>query len=317
MNFPQSLIKQTILIYLLVFPILSAAQIPMRTELIGEVRDDRGNVVQGASVYNVSKGKILSTGLNGNFRVSVTAGDTITVHSSNFKSTRFVVPKIKDPYLFQNFTITFDVDQALAAYTNQKLSQPNKDSLDESGLHTITLAGRVLSANGDALVDANVAVGNSMEGTITNSNGVYRIQVAPGDSVYFSYMGHRSQTVYVENIGNEVVMKDVMLVPTAFMLQGVKVSADKAILNLDYSKVGMDAGEASRYEIRNRALRTDKTYFPMVGVSTASFGGLSEIFKSKKKRPSQKVLQRQILMRNKVLEGEEVNDSSEVAPDNL
>ncbi len=289
------------------------------TDLIGEVRDNRGNVVEGASVYNVSRGEILSTGVSGNFRLNVQPGDTIAVHSAHFEPFRFVVPAVQDPFLFQNFTLTFNPDLALAQYLQAKNEMQGVDSLQVLTSGRIMLAGRVLSANGDALVDANIAVGNSTQGTITNDKGVYRIQVNPGDSVYYSYMGHREQVYYVEGDGNAAVMKDVMLVPTAFMLQGVKVSADKALLNLDYGKVPMDATEATRFEIRNKAMQTDKTYFPTVGVSTASFGGLSEIFKSKKgkNKVSRRVQERQILMRNRVLQMEEVNDSITTEEGNL
>lgn len=319
MQYPEIQVTYSIILWLFLAPFSAFSQKEKPKELIGQVHDNHGNVVKNARVYNVSKGEILSTGLNGNFRVKVESGDTITVASNNFKSTQFIVPGLENDILFQNLTITFDAEQAKANYMKQKLLPPDADSKEPSGLHTITWVGRVLSSNGAVLKDANIAVGNSMKGAVTNKNGVYRIQVNPGDSVYFSYMGHSPQAMFVDEEENEIVIKDVTLVPTAIMLQDVEVAADKNILDLDYSKVGMDAAEVSRKEIRSQAIQTDKTYIPMFGLSTAYFGGLSEIFNfgKKKNKVSRKVRQRQVLMRNQILQNEELNDSIQVEEGNL
>lgn len=305
---------------LTVIPTSLRSQSTDKAELIGSVRDNFGSPIGNAIVFNKTKGEIINTGALGDFRMKISTGDTLTLISTNYDQAYFVVPAIENPFLFQDFTIYFNREAALAQYKLDK-TDSSKAFTEAVEDQKILLAGRVVSANGDALINANITVGNSLKGTVSNKNGVYELQVSTGDSVYFSFMGHRSQAIYVDDNEGDIVMRDVMLVPTAFMLQGVKVTANKALLNLQYGKTGMDAGEAARYTLRNHAMQTDKTYLPTFGVSTASFGGLSQIFGGKKrkgqKKVSQKVLDRQEIMRKQVLEMENKPDSTLTPEGNL
>lgn len=317
----QHKIKTSVFVFFIgifLIPLFVHGQSKGQHEMVGTVRDNHGNIVQNASVYNLTRGDIISTGQQGNFRIKVYPGDTISLISNNYEASQFVVPEMQDPYLFENFTMNFNPKEALQSFLQDKQVVSQRDT--QIWRQNIILAGRVINTNGEALVDANISIGRAMKGTVSNKNGVYEIEVSPGDSVYFSFMGHQPQVVYIANEGKHYVMKDVMLLPSAFMLDGVKVTADKALLNLDFSKVPMDASEASRFVLRNQALQTDKTYFPMVGVSTATFGGLAEIFGSRKNKPkkmSQKALERQQIMRQKVLEMEQENASEDEEEGNL
>lgn len=306
--------------FLEMFTAIAQSQTNEKAELIGCIRDDFGSPVKNAVVFNETKGEILNTGLLGDFRMNISPGDTLAFISDNYNKKYFVVPKVENPFVFQDFTLQFNREAALANYQRQKMQPVSMvEKADEE--QTVMLAGRVVSANGNALVDVNITIGNSLGGTVSNKHGVYEIEVSSGDSVYFSHVGHRSQGIFVIGMESDVVMKDVMLVPTAFMLQGVRVTANKALLNLQYDKTSMDVGEVSKYTLRNHAMQTDKTYFPTFGISTASFGGLSSIFGGKKgkdpKKVSQKVLDRQAIMREKVLEMENNSDSTFTSEGNL
>lgn len=296
------------------------AQSLNKAELVGSVRDDFGMPVANVAVFNETEGEILYSNISGNFRINVTTGDTLTLLLNQYKKVNYIVPTLDNLFVFQDFTMSFNREAALIQFKAEKseIIYPTKK---EAELNEFTLAGRVVSANGNVLVNANISLFNALDGTVTNKNGVYRMQVSPGDSLFFSFMGYTPQLFLVESQGNDVVMKDVMLVPSAFMLQGVKVTGNKLSLNLQYSNTGMDVGEIAKYTLRNHAMQTDKTRIQTFGVSTASFGGLSEIFGGKKKKglkePSQKVKDRQAIMRKKVLEAESHQDSTVTPEGNL
>jgi len=61
-----------------------------------------------------------------------------------------------------------------------------------------TLTGQVLTEEGPA-IGANVTIKGTLTGTVTDLNGNYTLQVAPGDTVIFSYIGYVSEEFPYEN----------------------------------------------------------------------------------------------------------------------
>lgn len=61
------------------------------------------------------------------------------------------------------------------------------------------LNGTVMDAEGNALAGVSVSVKGTVEGTTTNSDGIFQIEVNAGDVLVFSYVGFTTQEVIVGN----------------------------------------------------------------------------------------------------------------------
>src|SRR5664279_3583768 len=59
-----------------------------------------------------------------------------------------------------------------------------------------SVTGKVTDAkSGTPVAGASVRVGSTKSGTVTNAEGVFSIQVKPGDKLEISFIGYKSQTV--------------------------------------------------------------------------------------------------------------------------
>ena len=62
----------------------------------------------------------------------------------------------------------------------------------------ITVTGTVTDAENNPLIGAAVVVVGTTDGVITDFDGKYTIKAASGQSLNFSYVGYREQTVKVD-----------------------------------------------------------------------------------------------------------------------
>lgn len=65
--------------------------------------------------------------------------------------------------------------------------------------NTYTLTGNVSDADNIGIIGANVLIEGTTNGTITDIDGNYSIQVSPGDVVQISYLGYSTQSIEVTN----------------------------------------------------------------------------------------------------------------------
>ena len=96
---------------------------------------------------------------------------------------------------------------------------------DVAGSQTVqqqqTITGTVVDDMGEPVIGATVLIegGNAAQGTITDFDGVFKLNVKPGTKITISYIGYVSQTLAAAD-GMTVQLK-----PDAVMLQGVEVVA--------------------------------------------------------------------------------------------
>ncbi|MBP3757770.1 MAG: TonB-dependent receptor [Prevotella sp.] len=96
---------------------------------------------------------------------------------------------------------------------------------DVAGSQTVqqqqTITGTVVDDMGEPVIGATVLIegGNAAQGTITDFDGVFKVNVKPGTKITISYIGYVSQTLAAAD-GMTVQLK-----PDAVMLQGVEVVA--------------------------------------------------------------------------------------------
>lgn len=105
-----------------------------------------------------------------------------------------------------------------------------------------TINGHVTDENGEALVGVNVIVRNSYNGTITDSQGAYKITTKTASpELVFSYVGYKTQTIQAE--GGTL---NATLTPVAVLTDEVIVSAIRASRNAPVATSEMDSEEIQR-----------------------------------------------------------------------
>ena len=57
------------------------------------------------------------------------------------------------------------------------------------------VSGIVLDVNGEPLIGVSVRISNMDKGTITDLDGMFRLDITEGESLEFSYVGYRSITL--------------------------------------------------------------------------------------------------------------------------
>lgn len=73
---------------------------------------------------------------------------------------------------------------------------------------TVNVKGTVLDSHGEPIIGANVVVGNTTQGTITDIDGNFKLSVPMGAKLKISFIGYETQTVVVKNAKMSIVLAD-------------------------------------------------------------------------------------------------------------
>lgn len=71
-----------------------------------------------------------------------------------------------------------------------------------------TITGTVVDSNGEPIIGANVVAVGSTTGTITDIDGIYKINVRPGTKVQISFIGFETKTVAIKNDMRIILVED-------------------------------------------------------------------------------------------------------------
>lgn len=71
-----------------------------------------------------------------------------------------------------------------------------------------TITGTVVDSNGEPIIGANVVAVGSTTGTITDIDGIYKINVRPGTKVQISFIGFETKTVAIKNNMRIILVED-------------------------------------------------------------------------------------------------------------
>ncbi|MFB6319230.1 carboxypeptidase-like regulatory domain-containing protein [Saccharicrinis sp. FJH54] len=131
------------------------------------------------------------------------------------------------------------------------------------------VAGIVSDQNGKELVAVNVVSKRKGVGTITNDKGYFKLEVDAPDTVVFMFMGMQPRNLVVNDSSETIQLVNVMLQTSSVILKEVEISPFLSKQDLSYDKLPMDATESTRYQLRQHAKHTNKTYFETVGFNFA------------------------------------------------
>ncbi len=74
-----------------------------------------------------------------------------------------------------------------------------------SAMNTVNIKGRVVDTNGTPIIGATIKEVSITNGTITDLDGNFTLDVSKGASIEVSYIGYKSQTISISNNNNIVV----------------------------------------------------------------------------------------------------------------
>ena len=91
------------------------------------------------------------------------------------------------------------VSPALAIATNPSQENPSTERNDDSVTQQRTrkVTGVVLDTNGESIIGANVVVKGTNNGTITDLDGKFSIELSDGETLQVSFIGYNSKDVMV------------------------------------------------------------------------------------------------------------------------
>lgn len=85
-------------------------------------------------------------------------------------------------------------------FSTSIFSQPTKAAFLPQGKHLITVSGKVVGTNGEAIVGATIVIKGTTRGTVTNTNGNYSLSNVPSNATLeFSFVGMETKDVKVAN----------------------------------------------------------------------------------------------------------------------
>lgn len=105
-----------------------------------------------------------------------------------------------------------------------------------------TISGVVADSNGEPLIGVSIAVKGTTSGVVTNIDGEYSLEVQPGSTLIFSYVGYATQEILINNqtILNIIMAEDTQLIDEVVVIgYGVqkKVNLTGAVAAIDGSEI--------------------------------------------------------------------------------
>ena len=174
----------------------------------------------------------------------------------------------------ENATVIEILDNAFTGlpleYTikgNDILVRKAAGNLNEQGKRKVT--GVVKDDTGMLLPDVNILIKNSDEGTITDFDGNFTLEVAPEDFLVFSYLGFQDEIVSVGNeFSFEVFLKPSENVLDEVIVSGVASGTSRKKLSVSVAKLDSDA----LTEVPQASVSSSLSG-KVAGVSVTSFSG--------------------------------------------
>lgn len=113
------------------------------------------------------------------------------------------------------------------------------------------VTGTVEDADGP-LIGASVLVKGTTRGTVTDFDGNFSIEAAPGDQLEFSYMGYSAQTITVDGTPIHIVMAEDTEVLSEVVVTAMGIKRDRKALGYEVGEVkGEELTKAKEVNVAN------------------------------------------------------------------
>lgn len=115
---------------------------------------------------------------------------------------------------------------AKPAYVMDSKPNQTKESIQDKGLPKIKVQAKVINDEGLTIKGASVMIYNKYEGTITDDNGAFSLEITKADLIIISYVGYTS----LSKNYHDFEMKEKDNQPTFKLIRGtIKLDADKIL----------------------------------------------------------------------------------------
>ena len=95
--------------------------------------------------------------------------------------------------LFKNIDITYSIEAGKQVVLKQKKQSPRSVPSDKK------VSGKITDRQGEPLIGVSVTTEGNEQGTITDVNGKWNLNVPAGSTIKFSYIGYHSQSIKISN----------------------------------------------------------------------------------------------------------------------
>jgi TonB-linked SusC/RagA family outer membrane protein len=129
------------------------------------------------------------------------------------------------------------VDRLSYEFENNYIILSKKAIIQSSQQITHKITGKVTDTNGEAVIGANVVEKGTTNGTVTDFDGIYSLDVSPSAVLHFSYVGYNPQEVTVGNkttidirlAENNQVLNEVVVIGYGTQRKGELTSAISSV----------------------------------------------------------------------------------------
>lgn len=197
-------------------------------KLKGRVTDGdsiNAEVMIGATVKNLTNGKITLADVDGKFEIDAVQGDSIQVSFVCCETKTICVTDVSKPV-----TVALEWDQAALCYLEQQqrarslamlapmtsqaqtvveTEDTHSGNVTVADVEAAKLKGRVTdsdSINAEVLIGAAVVNLTNGKKTVADIDGMFEIEACKGDSIQVSYVGYETKTINVTDVSSPVTV---------------------------------------------------------------------------------------------------------------
>lgn len=153
---------------------------------------------------------------NSNYRFIYRKDVVKDVKVGNLDMTQASMEQILDRVLIDNgFEYDLDADNVVVV-RKSRVQAPQQTR------QTVSVTGTVKDSNGNPLAGVSVIVKNTKNGVVTDASGNFRISMAPGDVLTFSFLGKKTREVVYHNQQSiNVVMEESVMKVADVVVTGI------------------------------------------------------------------------------------------------
>ncbi|WP_255571295.1 carboxypeptidase-like regulatory domain-containing protein [Halomarinibacterium sedimenti] len=187
----------------------------------GYVTDADGNPVRNAEVVMLEKGDWVRTDAQGFYSLKCVSGSTLFVKKGDLRSQDYtlgtknervdfsLIPEVKTTIVTVGKIASVEITQGeIEEIVISEIEEVEEEILEEKqNSSKVVIKGTVTDEMNMPLPGANVIVKGTANGTQTDFDGNYEIELEANQTISFSYLGYDTKEITVSNISNTIDVK--------------------------------------------------------------------------------------------------------------
>ncbi len=179
----------------------------------GKITDENGKPISNIEIIVKKSGKSEVSGLRGDFKIASANDDTLIIKKAGFstqeiklgRKSSFLTIELKSNVVeILSGTLGMIAFEEVVEQKNDSISEKKQDS------SKIVIKGIVTDNTGLPLPGVNIIEKGTANGTQTDFDGNYTIQIDKNQELVFSYVGFTTEEVTLSNINNKIDLQMTM-----------------------------------------------------------------------------------------------------------